>query len=410
LSGLTLAQNPFVSPDGQWVGYFEGSTALKKVPIVGGPPVTICRLDGAGPRGATWGPDGTIVFATANGGLWRVRDAGGEPERLTTPESVVHSRPQFLPGGRTILFTILQSGGNLENARIGVLDLQTGVQRVVLNSGGDARYVPSGHLVYGVPGSLFAVGFDIDRLETVGTPVPIVPGVRTVASGADYDVAPDGTLVYVTGGASAIRRTLAWVDRQGREEPVNKAPPRAYAYPRLSPDNTRLALDIRDQENDIWIWDVRRETLSRFTFAPTLDRSPVWTPDGLQIVFSAAGGNGVAELLWQAANGTGTPERLTESKEFQFATTMSHDGGRVVFWQQRQSRDLMVLSLNQQRRIEPLLHTPAAEINGEISPDGRWIAYQSNESGTDEIYVRPFPAVDAGKWQVSLAPSGETIS
>ena len=305
--------------------------------ITGGPAVTICSLDAA-PRGATWGPDGTIVFATNNSptGLFRVSEGGGEPSVLTKPNrergETDHIWPEFLPGGQTVLFTITTSGGT-DNSQVAVLDLRTGAQKIVVRGGSHAHYVESGHLVYAAAGTLRAVRFDLKRLETVGTPVPVVPQVATTLQGAaDFDVARNGTLVYLPGGLAATARTLVWLDRQGHEEPI-KAPPRAYAHLRLAPDGTRIALHIRDQESDIWVWDLARETLTRLTFDPSLDRFPVWTPDSKRIIF-ASDRAGAANLYWQAADNTGTVERLTQSSNVQWPYSISPDGTRLVFEEQ----------------------------------------------------------------------------
>jgi Tol biopolymer transport system component/tRNA A-37 threonylcarbamoyl transferase component Bud32 len=407
LSGLGAPRGVFFSPDGQWIGFSDGNTTLKKVAVTGGPAVTICSLD-ANPRGATWGPDGTIVFATSSTttGLFRVSEGGGEPAVLTRPNhergEADHLWPEFLPGGQAVLFTITTGAGGNDNSQVAVLDLRTGAQKIVLRGGSHAHYVESGHLVYAAAGTLRAIRFDLKRLETTGTPVPVVPQVVTTAVGAaDFDVARDGTLVYLAGGPQGgTARTLLWIDRQGREEAI-KAPPRAYVYVRLAPDGTRVALDIRDQESDIWVWDLARETLTRLTFDPTIDRYPVWTPDSKRIIF-ASDRAGPANLYWQAADNTGTVERLTQSGNLQMATSISPDGTRLVFEEARPSRDLMALTLDKDRHAEPLVQSQMyQEENGEVSPDGRWLAYESNESGKYEIYVRPFPEVNSGRWQVS---------
>jgi Protein kinase domain/WD40-like Beta Propeller Repeat len=406
LTGLgSVPRGVFFSPDGQWIGFVDGTT-LKKVAITGGPAVTICSLDAA-PRGATWEPDGAIIFATANtaAGLFRVSEGGGEPAVLTKPDregrETDHLWPEFLPGGQAVLFTITTSGGT-DNAQVAVLDLRTGAQKIVVRGGSHAHYVESGHLVYAAAGTLRAVRFDLQRLETTGTPVPVVPEVLTTTTGggANFDVARNGTLVYLPGGIAATARTLVWLDRQGREQAI-KAPPRAYAYPRLSPDEARIALDIRDQESDIWVWDLARETLTRLTFDPAPDRFPVWTPDSKRIIF-ASDRAGAANLYWQAADNTGMVERLTQSPNIQWPFSISPDGMRLVFEEQTASADLMALTLDKDRRTQPLVQSRMyTERNGEISPDGRWLAYQSNESGQYEIYVRPFPDVNSGRWQVS---------
>ncbi|MBI3049747.1 MAG: serine/threonine-protein kinase [Acidobacteria bacterium] len=406
LQGLGTPRAPFLSPEDNWIGFFDGSE-LKKVTVNGGPAVTIRDL-GAIPRGASWSADDTIVFATdASGtGLFRISAAGGEPEVLTRPDArngeLDHVWPEVLPGGEAVLFTIVPTAGGIENAQIAVLDLRTREQKVLVAGGSHSHYVPTGHIVYGVAGTLRAVAFDVDALEVRSDPVSVVQRVVTTSRGAaNFGVAQNGTLVYMAGEMQRTAHTLVWVDRQEREELI-KAPPRAYRYPRLSPDGTKVAVSIRDQENDIWIWDLTRETLTRLTFDPGWDRMPVWTPDGRRVAFSSqrAGGD---NLFWQAADGTGPVERLTESPNAQFPTSFLPDGTRLVFREgmANGASDIGVLTLEGERRTTPLMQTASAEWNPDISPNGRWIGYQSNDSGRDEIYVRPFPNVDAGRWQVS---------
>jgi serine/threonine-protein kinase len=226
----------------------------------------------------------------------------------------------------------------------------------------------------------------------------------------DASVAADGTLVYVPGGLVATpQRTLVWVDRRGREEAL-AAPPRAYRYPRLSPDGTKVAVEAQDQEGDIWIWDLGRQTLTRFTFDPTQDIYPVWTPDGRRLAFRSMRG-GPPNVYWQAADGTGAVERLTETPNEQAPYAVTPDGKRLVLRQDgpKTGGDLMVLTLDGARRLTPLVQTTFNERNGEISPDGRWLAYESDESGREEIYVRPFPDVNGGRWQVSTGGGSEPL-
>ena len=403
LTGLGVPYGPFVSPDGQWIGFFDGVTALKKVAITGGPAVTLGRPDGTA-LGASWGPDGTIIFATnlRTTGLQRIADAGGEPTVLTRPNRAGgeddHLWPEILPGGQAVLFTITATTGGLDQAQVAVLDLRTGTQTVLIRGGSDARYVSSGHLVYAAAGRLHAVAFDLARLAVVGTPVTVQPEVLT---GAGLAVAADGTLVYVSGGVSAVGRSLVWVDRQGQETPI-PAPPRNYAFPRLSPDGTRLAIYIPDQEIDIWLWDLARATLTRATFDPGVDVFPVWPPDGRQLLFSSARA-GAVNLFAQAADGSGDVTRLTKSPNVQHATSVSPDGTRLVFTETAPTTgpDVMQLRLDGTHAVTPLVQTPFSERNGEVSPDGRWLAYEANDSGRFNIYVRPFPDVSSGYWQVS---------
>ena len=254
----TGVNGPFFSPDGRWIGFFSGTIGgeLKKVSITGGAPVSVGRTSGNS-AGASWGPDDTIVFATfpsgPNAGLLRVPAAGGEPAVLTTPDAahgeVNHLFPSVLPGGRAVLFTIT-SRGPVENAQVAVLDLTTGQRKTLIRGGSQAEYIdPSqgsareGYLVYAVAGTLRAVRFDPVKLEVLSDPVAVLESVKTLWSGAaEFSVSRQGTLVYIPGGGlTAATRSLVWVDRQGREEPI-AAPPREYVMPRLSPDGTRVVV------------------------------------------------------------------------------------------------------------------------------------------------------------------------
>ena len=419
----SIARAPFISPDGAWIGFSdETEGTLKKVSILGGPAVRIA-LTGAGAlgiAGASWGDDDTIVFGTAaSKGLWRVAASGGTPTQVTTlkPGEVNHAWPEVLPSGRAVLFTILS--GAVENAQIAVLNVATGQYRVLVPGGSFPRYSPSGHIVYAIGGTLRAVPFDLARLEVTGTPVPVLDGVVTkngnvayLRGAADFALARDGSLVYLSGSGNPSglpQRTLVWVDRQGRETPIT-ASPHAYAHPRLSPDGTFAALSADDLERDIWVADLGRTTLSRATFDPGQDLYPVWTPDGRGLIFSSSRA-GYRNLFRQAADGTGAPERLTESTNMQNATAMSPDGRRLIFTENvpGTGEDIMQLELDAAHRATPLVQSRFLERNGIISPDGRWLAYEANDSGSFEIYVRPFPEVNRGRWQVSSGGGGKPL-
>jgi serine/threonine-protein kinase len=404
LTGFDKPYGHFVSPDGQWIGFFEGVSSLKKVGITGGPAFTLGRPGGTA-FGASWGADGTIIFATniPTTGLLRIDAASGEPAVLTRPNRAAgeddHFWPEILPGGQAVLFTITATTGGLDQAQVAVLDLRTGTQSVLIRGGSHARYVSSGHLVYAAAGRLHAVAFDLARLAVVGTAVTVQPEVPTDASWA---VAADGTLVYVSGGVKEVPRSLVWVDRQGKETPL-PAPLRDYAFPRLSPDGRRLALYIPDQEIDIWLWDLARAALTRATFDPSVDVYPVWRPpDGRQLLFSSARADAV-NLFAQDVDGSGDVVRLTTSPNVQHATSVSPDGTRLVFTETARTtgQDLMQLRLDGTHAVTPLVQTPSNERNGEVSPDGRWLAYEANDSGPFNIYVRPFPDVSSRYWQVS---------
>jgi serine/threonine-protein kinase len=316
----------------------------------------------------------------------------------------------MLPGGRHVLFTLGlgetgsgSSSGGWNDAEIVVQSLDTGERKVVLRGGRDARYVPTGHLVYARGGVLLAAPFDVARLEVNSGPVPLVEGVRDGGAGAggtgatQFGISGDGTLVYVPGNVGpGAPRGLVWVNRAGEEQPL-AAPPRAYDFPQLSPDGQRVAVEIGPQ---IWLLDLMRDTLTRFTFDGPTNETPVWTPDGQRIVFTSAK-DGPRNLYWQRADGSGGLERLTTSEHLHIAKSFSRDGQLLVFHESAtgRARNISVLRLSG-RKTEPFLGTPFNEGAARFSPDGRWLAYVSDESGRPEIYVQPYPG-PGGKWQVS---------
>jgi len=406
LSGLGDPVDPFFSPDGQWIGFFDSNNSLEKVAVTGGLATQLASLGAAASRGAAWSDDGTIIFATsAASGLQRVSAAGGqEAEVLTTPDRQKgegdHVLPQILPRSRGVLFTILPATGGVDRAQAAVLDLASKTYKVVVRGGSHARYLPTGHLVYAAGGTLRAVPFDLDTLTPTDTPIPVLSQATGSTGAANFDVSTNGTLVYVTGQGEAPGFRLVWVDRQGREEPLS-APPREYLYPRISPDGTRVALDIRDQDNDIWTWDLQRETLTRVTIDPGLERFPVWTSDSHRLLFSSDR-TGQSNIYRQTPGEVGKSERLYESAMTDVPLSVSKDGRRIVL---RRGYDIMLLTLNERGEAtmppQPLLASQFQEVTAALSPDDKWLAYGSDEGGSFEIYVRPFPDVNAGRFQVS---------
>ena len=287
--------SPFFSPDSESVGFYDRSSTpfvLKSIAVRGGHTSTICDLpEGRGTRGASWGANGSIIFGTADGrsGLWQVAAVGGEPRQLTTPDAekgeVNHQWPEILPGGEAVLFTI--TADPVEESQIAVLSLDTLEQKVVVSGGTFPQYSSTGHLLYVVQGNLWAVGLDLNRLETVGDAVPVQEGVLTKeAGGADFSVSADGSLAYIPGIAGGTEaRTLVWVDRQGREEPL-PTPPAPYDSPRISPDGRSVAVERRNPENtDVMVYDLQQGTEVRLTFDPGVDESPLWSPDGRRVFF-----------------------------------------------------------------------------------------------------------------------------
>ena len=389
----------FVSSDAQWVAFDEGG-ALKKVALTGGAAVTILNTGLGSSSGATWAPDDTIIFATRDPttGLQRVSAGGGDVAVLTRPDQargeLDHLWPEMLPSGRAVLFTITATGGP-DAAQVAVLDLATNTSKVLMRGGSHAHYVPSGHLVYTAEGTLRAVPFDLDRLETRGTPVAVLPRLVKKPQGAgDFVVAADGTLAYVDApDFAAAANTLVWVDRQGREKPLD-VPAGPYEHPRVSPDGMRVAVVTGE---DIWVLDLARKMASQLTFAPGPEFAPVWTKDGNRLLFFSPIQE--AGLFCQAADGTGAAERLGAG----LPSGLTSDGKQLIFSSVPGSRDVMVLTLGVSHHVESLIQTPFNERNGVVSSNGRWLAYESDSSGKFEIYVKPFPNVSAGQWLISTA-------
>jgi serine/threonine-protein kinase len=409
LDGVVSIGAPFVSPDSRWIGYFVAGE-LRKIAVKGGAPVMVCRVTGV-PRGASWGEDGNIVFATNDitTGLLVVPATGGVPKELTKSDParlLDHMFPSVLPGGRGVLYTVRNVSAVGDSASdVAVLNVRTGESKTIVHGGGNAEYVATGHLIYATAGGLSAIPFDATRLEVAGDPIPLSERIEVKPSGAaNFAISRTGVLVYVPGGGSRnVPRSLVWVDRQGHEEPLN-VPQRPYMMARLSPDGRRVALQVDDPEGDLWIWDLNRLTLTRFTFDPALDNMPVWTPDGARIIFNSTR-NGVQNIYSQAADGTGSVERLTTSPHPQFPFSISPDGTRLLLGEVSPGTgaDVRQFLLKGGRDTEPLVQTAFGEYSPKISGNGRWMAYQSNDSGQFQIYVRPFPNVDSGRWQISTA-------
>ena len=404
IPGTEGAESPFFSPDGNWLGFAAGGNLLK-VSLAGGTPLTICKA--ANPRGVSWGDNDTIIFAPGFGseGLSHVSAAGGKPEAFTSKEAAAedeaHRWPQVLPGGRAVLFTAWSR--NIDDAQIVVQRLDTRERRVVLRGGTYARYVRNGQLVYASAGTLMAVPFDLARLETTGKPIPVAQGVSLTTEGAaQFDVSQTGSLVYLPGDVQGTGRRLFWVDRGGTEHPLD-APPRNYLSPRISPDGQRVAVAVQGANDDVWVYDIPHQTLSRLTFG-SRSLSPIWTSDGKRIIYRSIR-NGALNLFARAADGSGEEERLTTSQNNQFPLAESPDGQTLVFMDTG-DRDLWILPLTGDRKPHPFFKSPFAETGGAFSPDGQWLAYASDESGRNEVYVQPFPA-GGRKVQISRDGGGQ---
>jgi serine/threonine-protein kinase len=412
---------PFFSPDGQSVGFFT-ERELRKVSLSGGSPTTVCQVSPV-TRGGAWGSDDTIFFVDGSAsGIRQVAATGGNTKVVTTVDLERGERsqrwPEVLPGGQAVLYTLETSGeGQGDGTHVVVHSLKTGESRIVIRGASSARYVASGHVIYASRGSLLAAPFDVTRLVVTGAPVPVLNGVRVGAlDAAQFAVSQAGLLAYVPGGAEKEQRSLVWVDRRGHEQTL-PIPPRPYSSPVLSPDGQRLALLIRPgSTSDIWTYDVTRGSLGRLTFR--VAESPVWTPDGRRITFSSRvpltreyqeqqnfPWDYRLSLFSQDADGNGTPKELLLRMGVQFPGSWTPDG-RVLAYVDGDFTgnrlDIWLLTVGEDSKSTPFLNTPFDEIQPVFSPDGRWIAYVSNESGRHEVYVRPFPGPAGGRSLISI--------
>jgi Tol biopolymer transport system component len=409
IPGTDGAVNPFFSPDGQGLGFFAGGR-LKKVSVSGGAALPVGDVVVVLPLGASWGSQGMIAFGPSLiSALQQVSDVGGMPQPLTHLEKgeANHRWPEFLPAGKAVLF----AGGPDGNSQVAVQSVSTGKRQNLIPRGTQPLYALSGHLIYAQGGNLMAVPFDPERLVVTGATVPVVEGVAqstsSVAAVAQYGVSATGSLIYVPGGGPVSRR-LVWVDRKGLEQALT-APAHAYRYPRLSPHEQRVAVTIEESsEGNIWIDDLARGTMTPLTHQGNALMG-AWTPDGKRIAFVASTKEGPRNAFWQWADGSGGLERLTRSEYTQAPNSWSPDGQRLALLENNPitGRDIWMLRISD-REMLPFLRTPFNEAAPQFSPDGRWLAYISDESGRDEIYAQPYPG-PGQKWPISTDGGTEPV-
>jgi Tol biopolymer transport system component len=416
LPGTDDGYTPFFSPDGQSIGFFAKGK-LKKTSVMGGGTVELGGVNNG--RGGSWGEDGNIIFAADLGvALSRIPSSGGIVQPVTEVEKGgSHRWPQVLPGAQAVLFMhTTVSADTATNATIEVQSLRTGERKTLVRGGYFGRYLSSGYLVYMHQGTLYAAPMDVKRLVLTGPAVPVVEGVASsqVTAFGQVDVSSSGTLLYVKGKMDGADppQTLLWLDGTGQTRPLRQIPQHHGGLFSFSPDGHRLAMGLLDGGNpDVWVYDWERDTITRLTFERGTDLQPVWTPDGKHIVFSSDRHGGPQNLYWMRSDGASPAVRLTESENHQIAGSFSPDGKRLAFseneTQTQVRRHLWTLTLDdvasdhpKAGKPEPFLQTAFSENWPMISPDGRWLAYMSEESGSSEIYVRTFPG-PGGKWQVS---------
>jgi Tol biopolymer transport system component len=401
------------SPDGEWLAFFAPGTpqgpldtaSLKKIPIAGGTPMLLTQA--GSPHGLRWQGD-TLVFSTGRT-VQAIADTGGAARTLLTVETDSNelvSQPSLLNGGRDLLYTVRMAGVGASGSEVVVQPVAGGPRRSLIAGVADARVLPSGQLVYISDNTLHAVAFDPRGLQIAGGSIPLVEGVRFSATTrvGQFDVAENGTLVFIP-GESAVAFKMVWVDRSGREETIG-APAQLYYIPRISPDGKQIAVSsVEVEDRKIWIWDDPRKTLTRLTTEAREENYPLWSPDG-RFVYYRANPDGNFDVFRRAADGTGAVERLTRSPEAETPLALLPGGGGLLVRRGRSVADvestLAILPLSADPKPAAVLNVPSSQVQGEISPDGRWLLYQSGESSTqDEIWVRPFPAIDSGRWKVS---------
>jgi Tol biopolymer transport system component len=418
LPGTEGASFPFWSPDGRSVGFF-GDGKLKRIDVDGGQPQNL--TDAPAGRGASWNRDGTIIFtpAFASSPIFRIPAAGGEPSPVTRPESpkqTSHRFPQFLPDGRHFLYYVQ---GIPESRGIYIGDLQGSETRRLLDADSAAVYATPGRLLFVRQGTLFAQDFDAARLELRGNASPVAERIAldTAAEGsAAVSASRAGPFVYRTGSGSGLRQ-FVWLDRSGKD--IGKAGGLLSTLSvELSPDGRRVALHQRANQNiDVWLLELGRGVLSRFTFDPAQDVFPIWSPDGSRIVFGSNRKDS-SDLYQKPAIGAGTEELLLATAQEKFPTDCSPDGRFLLYRSvdPKTGDDLWALPLDGDRKPFPVVQTNFDERDAQFSPDGKWIAYQSNESGRFEIYIQPFPGPGSklqvstnGGAQVRWGPNGKEL-
>jgi serine/threonine protein kinase len=415
LPGTEGASTPFFSADGQWVGFYA-RRKLNKISVEGGAVVALAEISNFG--GASWGEDGSILLSEGLGkGLVRIPSGGGPPETVEGlgKGELALAYPQLLPGGKAILF-VADTALDEDKLTIEVLTLADHHRKIVARGGASPRYLATsggaGHLVYVNKATLFAIPFDLDKLETRGTAVPVLDDVAYVIppGTGQFDFSRTGTLVYrrSSSGASAIMATLHWVDPTGKKEAL-LAKPGVDEYPSLSPDGKRVALTIGDGVgSDVWVYDPQRDAMTRLTFGGGKYLYPIWSPDGQYVVFGRLAGG----IFQTRADGAGPPQALTQSKSPQAPSGFTPDGKRLAYMEAAPNAQVQVWTVPLELqggqlkagKPEQFLKSSFSDAVPTFSPDGRWLAYQSNESGKNEVYVRAFPPPSSGqggKWQVS---------
>jgi serine/threonine-protein kinase len=401
------------SPDGQSIA-FIADFSLKKVPL-NGPVFSLTKIGDS--RGLSWMADDSLIYVPeATGGLFQISANGGEPHAITKVDEAkkerTHRWPQALPGGKAVLFTVgsIDKPDDYDNANIEAVVLETGERKLLIQGASVARYVPTGHLIFARDGVLYAVRFDLNRLTVSGKPVPVLTGVAgdKTTGAVHFSISNDGTLAYVPGSTTSGLRGLTWVDKNGNQTPVN-IPRGQFNDVRISPDGTRAAvLQGSSVSGDVWVYEFARATFTRLTFTTT-NATPVWSADGKDIYYvSIDPGADETTIMRKPADGSHEAENIVTIKHQAYLKAILPDGETALLDTQRQTNDsnIMTVALKHDAQPTPLVNTQFMEYAAAASPDGRWLAYQSNESGRPEIYVREL-AGSGGRWPISTGGGEE---
>lgn len=415
LPGTQGAMSPFFSPDGEWVGFLGNQ--LKKVPVNGGPPVSIYAIAAPDTIGADWGPDNTILIGGVYRGILRVSANGGNAVVVVSPSPpLAYMHPQFLPDGKSFLFH-RGAPGNFDRNEVVVRSLDKSDETVVLTGGYDYQFLKAGYILYAQGArnqrlDLSAVAFDVNARKVVGNPIAVVRNVRDSSAGSssNFVVSDFGTLVYLP--APQVEGTgtlLTAVDSSGKAT-VLPTEARDYSDPRVSPDGRFVAAHLQGDQNDIWVADVTRGSLTRLSYDVGEDETPAWSPDGSTVAWAASRTDLVRGVFKRPADGSGNEELILRLDKHCHVRDWSPDGHTLVIEIQDpgSSGDIWRLNLDGTPTATVFLQTPFNERNSRLSPDGRWLAYVSDESGRDEVYIQAFPQ-GGSKVQVSSSGADQPV-
>jgi serine/threonine-protein kinase len=409
LTGTEQASTPFFSPDGEWIGFFAQGK-LKKISLAAGTIQTLC--DAPNSRGGSWAGDSIYFAATNNGGISKVSADGGTPTEVTTLDrgkgEISHRWPQVLPGNQALLFDAW-TGPGADEKQIDLQRLDTGTRTVVVQAGASGRYVASGHVIYARNDDLFAVPFDVDGLRVSGRAIRLSDTARRGSEGNQYAVSDNGVFVSVAGSANRYERRLVMVGRDGRVEPLPAPPREYYGNAVISPDGRRAAVDMEGGTVGVWLYDFVRATLTPLTTGKGSSQAPRWTADGTHIVYRATR-SGTRNLWWKAVDDASGEERLATGDGVQTPGSWSSDGQWLAYYYTDPVTgfDIWALPSGGDRKPRAVVKTPSSEAAPRLSPDGRWLAYTSDESGRSEVLVQSFP-VPGGRTQISTSGGTEPV-